>query len=143
MYRFAPATIAPSTWFVCRYLQATSIETRLPEHAVSIVILCVRKLLALLRAKSRTSVTLPCAFDIEEMTDSVTQNRSACTNGDALGPIFGVTHLHVKVIYMIVRLCRVKHRCWLVLPTAYEPTKQPKSAPLMSDSPIPEFSRAS
>jgi hypothetical protein len=41
MYRLAPATMAPSTWPVWMYLQATSTETKLPEHAVSIVILFI------------------------------------------------------------------------------------------------------
>ena len=47
-------------------------------------------------------MVIPCTLDVEEMTDPVTQNRSSSADGDAFCTIFGITHLHVKVVWLCV-----------------------------------------
>jgi len=47
---------------------------------------------------------VPGTLDVEEMTDPVTQDCPAGTNGDAICNIFGIAHLHVKIISLYVSL---------------------------------------
>jgi hypothetical protein len=41
---------------------------------------------------------IPGAFDVEEMTDPVAQNRPTSADGDAFCTIFWIAHLHVQII---------------------------------------------
>lgn len=90
--------IAPLISPVCKYRQATSTDTKLPEQAVSIVILYGINLSLDADWGAASLPSLPWSLDIEKMADSITQNCSTHTNGDGRGSIFRVTCLNVGVI---------------------------------------------
>ena len=74
--------------------QATSRETKLPEHAVSMVILWLYQWLI----PASGLQYAPWPFDIQKMTDTVAKNGSSYANGNRGDSIFGVSCLHIRIV---------------------------------------------